>query len=366
MALSLLIGLLSMLLVSFDLLHSNSSDMKISQSDGVKIVSWNLREIFGKIDVEQRKDDFKKASDELKPDILLIQEVTSHEEVEILKEEMGLNDYHAVCSDFVTDSQNHAGFEVAILSKYKLDEVIEYDPSTTISFRDDKLNNNEPNSPIYPTEKVMLDDNDKKYLKGIGLKTRLGARGYLYARIDQIKLCLYVVHLKSARDDQLKGDKYLKNSSNRESVAASVVLRIDENSQTHPTYAHFVAGDFNVGHSDSKKNGNDLREDCFSQSSNNNCNDKDPYDETHAIFSSGLIKNMRMLNLMRSISEETYLTRGNRFKGVGPIDNIYINQEVESKFSKASNGKPNGYDSRRNPRFFGSDHVAVWASYNPN
>ena len=119
-------------------------------------------------------------------------------------------------------------------------------------------------------------------------------------------------------------------------VAESVLL----DSMYYPDYSYLVLGDFNVGHSDSKKNGTKLNKDCYS-----NCGSKDLYDETHAILIEGIIGNLRMKNLTMAIPDSTYPT----YAG-SPIDNIYVSGAFVNRFSDAMKGS----------NTFGSDHLPVW------
>ncbi len=96
----------------------------------VRIVTWNAKELFTPDDAFDRAGklaDFVAAAE---PDILILQEITSLEVAEAFNVASGLNAPHVACSDFVQNpTLKHSSFEVAILSKIPLDQVIEFDPS---------------------------------------------------------------------------------------------------------------------------------------------------------------------------------------------------------------------------------------------
>ena len=151
---------------------------------------------------------------------------------------------------------------------------------------------------------------------------------------------LAVVHLKSSL-----GSIGLIDSANavkRELVIAYLAKIISNLNKENLNSNFLVAGDFNVGHSDEKKNGTNLLEDCYDYS---NCNGKDLYDETHAILSAGLINGLKMTNLLIGINETTYPG----YPGT-PIDNIYVLWEGKGQYSNAV----------RVDDTYGSDHVPVY------
>lgn len=104
-----------------------------------------------------------------------------------------------------------------------------------------------------------------------------------------------------------------------------------------------VCGDFNVGHSDSLKNGASLKDDFYEAS------EGDLYDDTHAILGGGLINGLRLRNASLSISESTFP----RYPG-SPIDNIYIGGNLVDSFYEATTTADDT---------FGSDHKPVWIDW---
>jgi endonuclease/exonuclease/phosphatase family metal-dependent hydrolase len=291
----------------------------------VRIVTWNTKDLFSVNDVKNRKDDLKKMAETVKPDILCIQEVTSLAIVQEVRKVMELNDYHVAASDFVqSDSQHRNAFEVAIISKYPFTQVIEYDPSP-----DNREDEGDP-------EEISLEPMLKIGIRDVGT-----SRGYLWARIDEVKLTVAVVHLKSSVGRKGWADR--GNAEKRELVAAAVAAGVNEDKDLFKGYSFLVAGDFNVGHSDQEKNGDDLEADCYS-----NCGNKDRYDETHALLSEGLVSELKMKNLALHITDSTYPS----YPG-SPIDNIYLDGASLNKFSNAT----------KSSEAFGSDHVPVWTVF---
>lgn len=108
---------------------------------------------------------------------------------------------------------------------------------------------------------------------------------------------------------------------------------------TFSDYTFVVAGDFNVGHSDSKKNGTSLLHDCYKR-----CDNNDGYDDTHALLETELVSGVEMTNLTLSHESTTYP----KFPG-SPIDNIYVQGPLSDKFSSAIIREET----------YGSDHLPV-------
>ena len=100
-----------------------------------------------------------------------------------------------------------------------------------------------------------------------------------------------------------------------------------------------VAGDLNVGETDKKKIGFNLTDEFVG--ANNT------YDETHAIFSAGLVDGIHMTSLTQGIGAETY--DDPQFAGSGPIDCIYVIGAQAGDFTIA----------KKTSETFGSDHFAV-------
>lgn len=290
----------------------------------IRIVTWNVRDILKEADLAGRDLHIKAIASDLKPDILCLQEITSLTIAERIRDAMGslYQGYHVACSDFVqSDAANRSAFEVAIISKFPFTQVIEFDPSPDNNEAED-----DPEElPVTPLLKIGI--------QGIGT-----SRGYLWAHIEQAKLTVAVVHLKSSRGSVGFSDR--KNAKKRELVAGALAAGVVEDKGLFPGYSFLVAGDFNVGHSDAAKNGVELAADCY-----NNCDNRDRYDETHALLGAGLVSGLKMKNLTLSITTSTYPT----YPG-SPIDNIYVDGADKDKFSDAQTGTST----------YGSDHLPVW------
>ena len=70
----------------------------------VRIITWNVKEMFRPIQAEYRTTGFTRFAEELQPDILLVEEVVSPEVVAKLRDVMKLDAKHLACSHFVTKS----------------------------------------------------------------------------------------------------------------------------------------------------------------------------------------------------------------------------------------------------------------------
>lgn len=59
-------------------------------AEEVRVVTWNVRDVFTVSDATSRISDFQQAAAALEPDILLIQEITSHQIALAIRNAMGL------------------------------------------------------------------------------------------------------------------------------------------------------------------------------------------------------------------------------------------------------------------------------------
>jgi exonuclease III len=292
------------------------------QPQVVRIAAWNVHEGFTPEGVKARSADLSSFAARVRPDVLIIEEVTSQAAAEAVRDAMGLTGYHVACSDFAPgDAPDFSAFEVAILSRFPITQAIEYDPSPD--------NVGKPGAPaelpISPLLKIGQTAPEQA--------ERI--RGFLWVRIDALKLTAVAVHLKSSRGND--GEEDRANAALREFVAAAVVDSVAQDLRLYPGYTCLVAGDFNVGHSDAK-NGSDLnREDLVATATS------DGYDETHAMLGGGLL-GLKMRNLSGAIRDTT-------FPGINstPIDNIYVAGAAADKFTPAV----------LEMETFGSDHRPV-------
>ncbi|MEC5129011.1 endonuclease [Verrucomicrobiales bacterium BCK34] len=291
----------------------------------IRVVSWNVREIFSNRSVNRRSGQFNAFAQDLRPDILLIQEITAYQQVERIRDAMGLTGYYCACSDFnQNDTNQHSSFEVGVISRFPLTTISENDPSP----------DNGPGEPReFPLNRVDQE----------GIEDVRTSRGFLRVRIEDLKLILNVVHLKSANGNEGWHDR--DNAKKREFVAAAVAEQVNRDRRFNDDYTIVVAGDFNVGETDSRKIGKNLIQDCYDE----DCGGQDRYDDTHAILSEGLIGGLRMISKTKDLGMETYDSRN--FEGSGPIDSFYVIGAEEQQFSAA----------RRAMDTFGSDHFAVWS-----
>jgi endonuclease/exonuclease/phosphatase family metal-dependent hydrolase len=246
--------------------------------------------------------------------------------VKAIRDEMGLDEYYVACSNFVlSDGDNRGAFEVAIISKYPLSDITEYDP-----FPEAEDDPGMTEVEIVPLTQYGIVD--------IGT-----SRGFLMAKIPDFNLYVGVTHLKSSLG--YVGIPDASNAVKRELVAAYKAKTVNDLTDQEPDARFFIGGDFNVGHSDNLKNGTNLLEDCYDP---DECPGADLYDETHALLGGGLIDGLLMTNQTLSITETTFP----EYPG-SPIDNIYVLWKGEGDVGQAV----------RVNQTFGSDHVPVYVDF---
>lgn len=286
----------------------------------VRIVTWNIREMFDVQEVKSRASHLRRFSESVRPDVLMLQEVTSQEVAEAVRDAMGLGSATVLCTDFEQpDTNKHDSFEIALISRFPLDSAVEYD--TTPDGAGKGMEEKKLESPL-----------------PLSVSPSEIHRGYLKARIPDLNMVVFVVHLKSSRG--AVGETDIVNAEMREFVAGSVVTEIKQNATT-PAPVFLVAGDFNTGHSDKKKLGKDLKVDSLT------FDGRDLYDDTHAILGEGLLGNPKMVNVALSLTKGTF-ARG--FTDTGPIDNIFVSSESSKRFTPITRG--------REP--YNSDHFPIW------
>ena len=304
----------------------SSSPTWSQDSQSLCIVDWDVGALFDPSEAQDRSEDFHQFASDLKPDILLLQEITKPSTVEKVRDLMGLDGYHIAMSDFEqNDNGQFNALEVAIISRLPLTKIIEFDHS--------------PDNQAGDPDEQKLERVD---LQGIAETGTSG--GFLYAEVPEANLILIVTHLKSSNGRVGQSDR--QNAQERELVAAAMAKQVNEalmregNEQTV-----LVAGNFNVGETDAAKNGSVLDEDNVSTQAG------DLYDDTHAILSAGLIGGRQMMSLTKSLDRETYV--GSSFPGTGPIDVIYVAGPKVSQFTLAGVGGTS----------YGSDHLPVFTTF---
>ncbi len=301
-----------------------------AQLQDIRVVTWNVHEGMSVERLAKRADDFRQFGQQIKPDLLLIEEVTSLRVVEAIRDAMGLDGYHCACSDFSpADEPDFGSLEVAIISRYPFNQVIEFDPTPD---RDGTKREAPAELPLLPLIKLGIQ------------RPSDDVRGFLWARIDALRLTVAAVHLKSSRG--VNGSEDRLNATKREFVAAAIAQNVIEDRQFWPDVTCLVGGDINVGHADATKNGNDLQAD-FDQPAPG----QDGYDDTHAIFRDGIIGGLRMRNLVGHTTEPTYPSFPS-----SPIDNLYVVGPLVDAFAPATIVQDT----------FGSDHRPVVSIFKTN
>ena len=296
----------------------------LSQSQEQQIVLWNAQTLFSVNHVNNRSSDLQDFGAEFPDaDIVILDEVTSLAVVDAARDKMGYTGFHTACSDFAqNDNATFNSLEVGLISRHLLTNVLEFDQSP-----DNTGQAGEPDEQplMVPTVPGLANVNT--------------ARGFLTADVPALGLTIAATHLKSSNGVS-PGLADHNNSQKREAVAAAIARFVASKRAADTNSTVLVAGDLNVGETDKNKIGFDFTDD-FAAGGNNT------YDETHAIFSAGLVDGLHMASLTKGIVGETYDDTG--FAGSGPIDCIYVIGHQAGDFTLAM----------KTSETFGSDHFAV-------
>lgn len=301
-----------------------------SPAEEVKIVLWNAKAMFGPGAATSRSSDLEAFGTTFSDaDIIILDEVTSLETVDAVRDEIGFasSHSHTACSDFnQNDNNTFSSLEVGFISRLPLANVIEFDPSP-----------DNTGATGEPAEQALVR------VGTIG-GSNVADRGFLTARVPSLGLTILATHLKSSG-----GGDEASNARKREFVAAAMARFVAQAKNANPNETLLVAGDLNVGERDKSKIGYHLTED------NDNPDDgSDGYDDTHAIFSHGRVDGLHMASLTKGIVGETY--DDDRFAGSGPIDCMYVVGKQTGGFTLAS----------KSDSTFGSDHFAVSTRFFPD
>lgn len=279
----------------------------------ITVATWNT----AFIDRSVSDLDLEGFVNEVDFDILLVNEIKTPDDLEQLKSEMGRDDNDTAISSFGSGNND---LEVGIISRFPLTDIVEFDRSPDNSGS---------------VKEVRLKRVDLQGIANVGV-----GRGFLVAKVPDLKLFVIVTHLKSSR--RASGSSDRENAQKRELVAAAAARHIVQLREDNPDYSVLFGGDFNVGVSDDDKNGNDLAND-----------QNDGYDDTHAIVSKGLIDGLRMKSLAKNLGSTFVGSDGiPDFPRAGAIDVLYIDGPLADQFK----------DAQSTSSSFGSDHLAVFAT----
>src|SRR5687768_2688137 len=81
----------------------------IATADEIRVATWNVHEGFTPEGIRARSGDFRGFAAKVRPDVLVIEEVTSQSAAEAVRDAMGLTGYHVACSNFnPTDAPDFA------------------------------------------------------------------------------------------------------------------------------------------------------------------------------------------------------------------------------------------------------------------
>lgn len=292
-----------------------------TNENSLSFVTWNLN---GPSGLDGK--DFEGLADFVHDtDIVVMQEVLGEVQAQCALKHINFEDYNFAISNFSNDTQANAHYKIEVLvaTKLGIDKVIEVDPD-----------------PSGETPEMQEEDYDlvvPEWLPERMVGSSKLYRGWLWSEIPSKQLVVVAVHLRSSQGKSGKQD--FVNSEFREMVSAALVETIKNDSESRQDWSYIVIGDFNVAPTDSNKVGP-----IFSAK----CDDSEcvGYDQTHAIFSSGLANGFAMRNLTNGLSAS--YAKGNYAKS--PIDNIYAYGPIFDEVTKLST-------ERAGP--FGSDHYAI-------
>ena len=147
----------------------------------VRVATWNVHEGFTPAGIAERKQQLREFASAVRPDVLILQEVVTPAVATAVRDAMGLDGYYVACSNFnPSDEPDFTALEVAVLSRWPFTQVIEYDPTP-----DNDLADGDPDElPIAASLKLDIP----------APADLLGTRGFLWARIADVRLTIIGVH----------------------------------------------------------------------------------------------------------------------------------------------------------------------------
>jgi endonuclease/exonuclease/phosphatase family metal-dependent hydrolase len=343
----------------------------------VRVASWNVAaSSYEK--VLSRAADYKGMAETLKPDVIVLIELTGRPDIKAIADAIGWPTYYAAVSDGqVQGDEIHAALEVGILSKIPITSVVEYDPKPE-GRTNQVLTNAKPDG----DSSIPVSERPLKGIDRMGLAAT--DRGTI--RVDLANgLTVFPVHLKSNSNDacfasgdaiaalkklglpavpalqdvidsgsdvKAKADK--DNAFKRERVIAATKVVADQAVAEGRTV--LIAGDWNTSFEPGKF-GNTF-DDC--QLSKFSCEKApfpatacagDGYDDTFAILTvplAGMQKwTMLTRNLGRTFSDTAFADKA--------IDHMSVPEAQAAAFVEPTVG----------PNTFGSDHFPIITTWTP-
>lgn len=291
-------------------------------AEKLSIGTWNMQ---GAVGFEHREADIREFAQFAKElDFLMLQEALSEAQVDHLLTLIGRPKWRRAVSDFSDDSRGrtYQRLEVAVVSPHKITKVSEVDPYRGDDSEEAQDNHQDVNVPAY----LPADQ-----------RTRTGARGWLWVEFGELKIVAVSLHLKSSVGRVGKADE--NNSFKREAISAALIEAIRTHAQSHRDWSYLVAGDFNIAPGDVDKVGPDLSLRCQRQQCGG-------YDQTHALFGSGLVDEFIMRNLVLGLGSSYAAGEFSQ----SPIDNVYVMGPRFDRTIKVLSERT---------KTFGSDHYAI-------
>ncbi len=335
--------------------------------DPLRVVTWNVFKGTDS-DVARRKGALIAAGKTIKPDVLVLEEVTSLSAAKDIGRFMGMGDADIVISDWSDDDAEwFEALEVAVISNLPIVSVTEFE-TTSLNGRVPQSHSGHhaiPSAEDLLTVPLAVNKNI----------TNLGFRGVLRVELPG-ELVVYGVHLKSgtpeacrlAEEDRPSDDIFaqlvaagrISNAEQRENVISATVHLANQDIAAGKSA--LILGDFNIPLNEPSRTGSDLElsgEECVALTScepkafPDTCPASEGYDETHWILQSGFIEGTKYKALTDGLGR-TYIKT---VFADSPIDNIYIAGPLADHAATAQLVPDPEFSERG--RHFGSDHVPV-------
>jgi endonuclease/exonuclease/phosphatase family metal-dependent hydrolase len=358
-----------------------------ARAEDIKIVSWNAHASLPE-HIEERTKNFKDFAQKLKPDVVVLVEVTGLAEALAIARNLGWAQYHGIISNFsVASTEAFQGLEVAVISKKPVDKAVEFD-----AFPEGEGGSHR----IFTEQGVIGAPIAEQKLSVVGMQGVFPLerfdRGRL--RVDlggDTKLSIFPVHLKSNRNSPCgKIETTIRNLEDLGLEVPPQLLAMNKNGFDQATEDHrdnarqrerviaaveklaeqalaegrvpVIAGDFNTGFEPGKA-GNSFA-DCTLQNFSCEsgpfpalaCRDGDGYDDTLAILENGLVGNVRWAVLSKDLPR-TYQGDEKPQYADRAIDHIAVPLTLLSRFTLAE--RPGTDKGDR----FGSDHYPITTTY---
>lgn len=347
-----------------------------ARAEVVRIVSWNAKPTLYE-GLEDRLTELRKLADELKPDVLVLVEVTGEIEAKMIAGALGWPEYHGIVTNWARlSTQPSFAIEAAVISKVPIIGAIEFDPKVDGHH---EVFSHKGTVPGLVSEKEL----SSRGISGFGDPLARTDRGTIRVDLDN-GLTIFPVHLKSdysplcqdlgkaietfeksglavppaAREFYEKGfaaatKERVSNATKRERVLAAVVR--EGSAAAEQRRIVVIAGDMNTTF-EAGKFGTKVADCTLSDFScapapfpASACQGGDGYDDTLGILEEGLVGSTKWRVLSRGLGR----TYDDTAFGDFAIDHIAVPIASAAKFSAA----------QKAATAYGSDHFPIWTDF---